>query len=323
MDLTALQQKINNYTTVISSWFTTVGKLYFDSTPQNVSVSLLDDNGNVTSKTFPNAAQFRKTVWDDVGGALGQFERKFYIDCINGADTNTGTANSPFATINKAIDTTPFGGKCTVYLMGSTDSLEPIEYVVEQNINIENKTLHLFRFNNTYTRILPSSFTDGIVNIVTGFRLYDGNLFIETGGGFITLGSVPKIDSNKSWSWSASGLVNCGGSINNVYIGGYPKNGSAIKIKDGESNLIAGFLRDGKLSQINLSLYEIGIDMDKSVQTNKLISLYSSAGLINFTKYNLSINALDGNGLSILDLFSGVIFDTNGLPRNINTNSVL
>jgi hypothetical protein len=57
MDLAALQLKINNYTTVISSWVRNIGKIYFDSAPADVTVQLIDDDGNIKESTIPNRAK--------------------------------------------------------------------------------------------------------------------------------------------------------------------------------------------------------------------------------------------------------------------------
>jgi len=117
MDLNDLQQKINNYITVVSSWVRNVGKMYFSSTAEDVTVQMIDDNGNVVDTTLPNVAQFRKRVWDDVGGALGQFYRVFYVDEDIGDDNNDGLSpDNPFATIRKAISSIPYGGTARVKL---------------------------------------------------------------------------------------------------------------------------------------------------------------------------------------------------------------
>jgi len=116
MDLAALQEKINNYITVVSSWVRNVGKLYFSGTAEDVTVQMIDDNGNVVDTTLPNVAQFRKTVWDDVGGAIGQFNRTVYVDALNGDDLNNGNSVTPFKTLSKALSVVPNGGLITIRL---------------------------------------------------------------------------------------------------------------------------------------------------------------------------------------------------------------
>jgi hypothetical protein len=59
MDLNALQQKINSYTTVVSSWVKNVGKIYFDSKPAVVKVKMLDDHGKVVDVSIPNIAKVK------------------------------------------------------------------------------------------------------------------------------------------------------------------------------------------------------------------------------------------------------------------------
>jgi len=136
MDLAALQLKINNYITVVSSWVRNVGKLYFSSTPEDVTVQLIDDNGNVVDTTLPNVAQFRKRVWDDVGGAIGQFDKTFYVNQETGDDSNSGSISSPFKTLGKAIDKTPVSGRATIHIIGSYTETNPNVYYTLKNIGV-------------------------------------------------------------------------------------------------------------------------------------------------------------------------------------------
>lgn len=138
MDLNALQQKINNYITVVSSWVRNVSKLYFSGTPENVTVDMIDDDGNLTTSTLPNVAQFRKTIWDDVGSAIGQFNKKFYVNSDNGDDSNAGSSSSPFKTIKKALDSVPVGGRGRIFLYyGKT-------YYINANADVANKVIEFY-----------------------------------------------------------------------------------------------------------------------------------------------------------------------------------
>jgi len=105
MDLGLLQQKMNSFIEVVSSWNRNVGKMYHSSTPEDVTVQLIDNNGNVIDSTMPNVAKFRKQIWDDVGGALGQIGKRVYINSVDGDDSNDGSSTvTPFKTLKKAIE---------------------------------------------------------------------------------------------------------------------------------------------------------------------------------------------------------------------------
>lgn len=49
--------------------------------------------------------------------AAPQITRVLYVDQAAGSDDNLGTTASPFRTIQRAVDVTPAGGRCEVWLM--------------------------------------------------------------------------------------------------------------------------------------------------------------------------------------------------------------
>ncbi|WP_294963820.1 hypothetical protein [Sulfurimonas sp.] len=79
MDLTALQTKINNYITVVSSWVRNIGAIYFDSVPADVTVQLIDEDGNVVDSTIPNRAKIlsdmSNTIFDKLDVDKPIFEK--------------------------------------------------------------------------------------------------------------------------------------------------------------------------------------------------------------------------------------------------------
>ena len=75
MDLNDLQKKTNNHTAVVSSWLRNVGKIYFSDVAEDVTVDMLDDDGNVVQASLPNVAKYRKTIWNDAGAAEGRLKK--------------------------------------------------------------------------------------------------------------------------------------------------------------------------------------------------------------------------------------------------------
>ena len=112
------------------NWANSVADLY-DSTPKDVEIIQKDNNGNLFTKDIANRGKFKQQLWDDVGGALGQFNRRVYVDADNGDDNNSGDSDHPFKTIDKAVDSTPIGG--TVDITLKTD------YTMNSNINIRHR----------------------------------------------------------------------------------------------------------------------------------------------------------------------------------------
>jgi len=89
----------------------------FDSVPADVEIQQKDEFGNIETRTVANRGKFQQQIWDDVGGAIGQFYRVFYVDEDIGDDNNDGlSSDNPFATIRKAISSIPYGGTARVRL---------------------------------------------------------------------------------------------------------------------------------------------------------------------------------------------------------------
>jgi len=127
LNLTDLQQKINNYVTVVADWVRNVGTLYYSGTPASVDVKLLDNNGRVVTRSMPNVAKFRRQVWDDVGAAVGQFNLTLYVDPAGGDDTATGTEADPYRTVAAAILRVPISGSARIVLLGDATLEGPLD----------------------------------------------------------------------------------------------------------------------------------------------------------------------------------------------------
>lgn len=72
-------------------------------------------------------------------------ERIYYVDAISGLDSNTGERNSPFATIKKALDSTPVGGVCTVFLL--------TDYALRTGVGVNGRYLRLSGVTDGQARV--------------------------------------------------------------------------------------------------------------------------------------------------------------------------
>jgi hypothetical protein len=80
--------------------------------------------------------------------AVPETSRGWWVDPVNGLDTNTGTnTNSPFKTIGKAMASTPSSGQCTVFLMG--------DYPMTANIPVTCAYLLVYGINAVSSGITP------------------------------------------------------------------------------------------------------------------------------------------------------------------------
>jgi len=161
---------------------------FFNPTPMNIDLPQKDENGNIITVSSPNRAMDRKTIWDDVGGALGQLDRKYYVDGVNGNDNNTGLSiNDPFKTLTKALRTGKIEGAGRLLVCILTKA----EYVIDTDIyfhknnpqiyagyDVETEGKYTIRFDNylneeTYP---DNTFTKSFVLGDSGLRIADAIL---------------------------------------------------------------------------------------------------------------------------------------------------
>jgi hypothetical protein len=160
----------------------------FDSIPKDVQVQVKDSNGNITTKTVANRGKFKKQLWDDVGGALGQFSKIFYVDAVNGDDNNNGSSAHPFKTLQKAVNSVPTGGYGNIVLNSDVD-LDFIGYIY-------NKVLH-FSLTGHKINVLndSTSMLYGFYNMGNSVFVFDGG---NNDGSTIVLPALQSDASNKT-----------------------------------------------------------------------------------------------------------------------------
>ncbi len=317
MDLNALQQKINNYITVVSSWVRNVSKLYFSGTPENVTVDMIDDNGNLTTTTLPNVAKFREQVWDDVGGAIGQFSRKIYINQETGSDNNSGNSNSPLFSLEKAFSLIPNGGHGSVYIIGN--------FILDRHAPLKNKsaTVHYnkeFRIgwyeSNGVCQCyrIPMSNSTIVMYIDTSSEQTESPILISE------FESDKPTDSGYSCLFLADEFH---GNVNITFFWrNRVQNAKLIEFKRGK--LVSGtYGASDHTGHVNLGLsgYYYG---DIVFHSGTTLADIDKCGTLGFRhKLNgISYKDENGNSLDIKNKITGVVRDSNGVPRNLLSNLV-
>jgi len=130
-----------------------------DSDPKTIEYTYKDVNGNIKTKNVENRGLFKKHIWDDVGGALGQFKRTFYVDAENGDDNNVGNYNNPFKTLYKALNSIPHGGRGVVVLLSDLElANEPTAIQIGGKIIYLKLNGHTLRKTNTDNVLYASDF---------------------------------------------------------------------------------------------------------------------------------------------------------------------
>lgn len=132
-------------------------------------------------------------------GRLANLAVAFYVNQASGLDTNPGTLVAPFKSVEKALELTPRGGICTVYLTGP--------YLMDRTIVVDGRHLEL----QSASSIKHALSFERYVEAFGGATLYRGmrNFFIQRLGSIairdLTI-VVPQIDGN--WgSYPLHGLI--------------------------------------------------------------------------------------------------------------------
>jgi hypothetical protein len=168
INITEIAQKVLDNNKNVANVFRKMYDLHYNPNPLDVPFEYIDENGNKVTTNIPNVTNFRKKLWDDVGGALGQFYKTFYVDAVNGDDNNDGSSAHPFKTLQKAVNSVPVGGYGNI-ILNSDVNLDFIKYVY-------NKILY-FQLKGYKINVLNDS-----TSMLYGFYDVGNSIFIFDGG---------------------------------------------------------------------------------------------------------------------------------------------
>ncbi|UVL65717.1 DUF1565 domain-containing protein [Pseudomonas sp. B21-031] len=143
-------------------------------------MSLESDVANLVTQTNSLLAYFqtRKAGIDAaVAAAIAaspETSRSWYVDPVNGLDTNKGTQAEPFKTINKAIAVTPPSGVCTAYVMD--------DYDMPAGIGSLNSVLILVGVakNGVRPKLKPKYITSTDANNITTTNMTGFNMYLAS-----------------------------------------------------------------------------------------------------------------------------------------------
>jgi len=314
LNLAEIQQKLDRLIQNMSEQNRRAYQIFYDPTPQDVELPQLDENGNLVNVTIPNRALIKKQMWDDVGKAVGYWYRYLWVDPVNGDDNNPGTSTAPLKTVNKAVDTVPFGGGARVYLVPSA------KYVIDSQIVAEGK--HIFISTD------PTSLANGVKATLTGLSTVVslGNSTVNTLYGIQTTGTlrfgwlnieVPSVQDStfplhplyRSIAVAAYNSKYGGGVIGFHYC--------TITTNSGFS-LIDCYNYGGKTDLLNIVLWGNKVTVNDT--STYLINTQSAATAL----YSSSNSFVDsaGNALNIVDLVGQIVKDANGVPRSVVSNLI-
>ena len=270
---------------------------YGNPTQMDVQVPQKDANGNVTIYSVPNRAKFKQQIWDDVGSALGQFNRSFYVDAVSGDDTNNGTNSSPFKTLKKAIQSIPVSGYATISLMSDITINEVIDIATPMSVKI-----HSVGTRRTIT--FPIDETKNPTYGFSGFYFYKGDIRLSFEN--VKLVSPNYTGTRILYNRSAP-LGNCG--VKDGRIVSFLFYDCAIEVNN------VPFITNPVVSQAAGNLFAVQIN-GCSITANDQPFIYAGGYPLIFTRISTTIN-------NESKMIFGITKDTNGVPRNIVSNVIL
>jgi len=277
----------------------------FDSTPADVAIQVKDSNGNVSTKTVANRGKFKQQLWDDVGGALGQLVRTFYVDSISGDDNNDGSSNNPFKTLQKASNSIPHSGFGTVFLVSDYNG----------TFNIDGKDIFLI-INNDVTFTIPQNSRCILSNC--SFTVKNNvHIIIDSGDG-------SGINGDNYAGFFVTNGEN--GFLSNP-VNFYLVNKSNDPLVVDAARCFFGSRAWGNNQNILMSLAVYNINSSGNIVLDgNILQLHNGCGSFQYTNYSGSdattVDSSD-NAVDINTKVAGIIKDTNGIPRNIQSNLTL
>ncbi|RLC45518.1 MAG: hypothetical protein DRH57_07865 [Candidatus Cloacimonadota bacterium] len=247
--------------------------------------------------------------------------RTFYVDQVNGDDSNDGSESAPFKTLQKAVSSAPAGARVHIYLKSDYEVLDSSE-----SVNIYSK--HVFIYLNGYT-LRTSINSSGSFNRL---RLVFSNkasllVFFLTGNSQIIIDD-DGYDPDKPWSGYARKLICCSAMEYPYRLGRSQLCILALHMNTDvpflviKKGVLVGF--EGGEGNFAVNGFDVGIvawnGESKAVIDDALIYMHAP---VNFHWYVQTVEDSNGNPVDIKDKIIGIVRDTNDVPRNIVSNVIL
>lgn len=304
LNLTEINQKVLRTVKMGTDLFRKAYDLHYNPTPKDVPFDYPDANGNLTTTQMPNMAKFRHQVWDDVGGALGQFSPTYYVDHANGDDNNSGSSSAPFKTIKKAVDSAPAMSVITIVLKGTG-------HVVDANILGRFSKVEIYGDTTVAggkSKIIFKAYTSNNYNFLYGFDQTTSVSFLNCEIDFDLSGD------NGSYPYSAERNV--------------------VRYSKQRATVVGIHLYKTKVNLPNNDKYRLAVATSSS-QAGIALSMYlteihsASANnmLVKIGGATLTLVAYSttytGEITTLEPLIAGIVKDGNGVPRNVLSNVVI
>jgi hypothetical protein len=307
LNLEELQQKVDRVLSNSDEAVRALTKLATDTNP--VPIQIYDINGNLQTYEVETIPMQQQKIDSFITGAettiKGWWNRTFYVDQVNGDDSNDGSSDAPFKTLQKAFDSIPIGGKGTVILLNNYDTGLDTS---SPTITLKTISLNL----NGYKLISNRSI------VVNGSKVYV--LIIGTS----QIEAIPY----DNWGWYPGVFQTNDHEVNSNH---FTSEVHVVSLKSSANPLVIGTNRTlfgvrgwGRLDTLICSYTSIySEDGVKNIFDGHLVSALGN-GVITLGYYSgLPREDSEGNSRELVagDLIKGVIFDADtNVPINFVTH---
>jgi len=318
-----LNKVLHNYAEFADKYYK-----FFTGPAQDVPVEYYDINGNKKQIAIPSVAKLRDRFISDINSAM---YKEIYVDAENGSDeTGDGSSSAPFKTLQKAIDSIPYGAYAIIYVQGDYTMTEDNIYVINQYIWIN------FIGGKLYLKPILRNCCNHKYKGVTRFQVIHSHVGLSFGEnnnvGIEIIDSYPE-----GWDDAIDHTNGCSvfglyyASLDITFYKSSSNNNILLKIPQ-DFNLFStngpsswGYNEHTSKVTFGLAAYNTPPGT-KVILDGKLgtITTVSSAVLELAVYLDSTLQVIDsqGNPVDIKTKVAGIIKDSNGTPRNVISNIV-
>jgi hypothetical protein len=286
--------------------------VYLNPNPQTVAI--YGPDGQVVN-SVPNLAKWRQIVWED---ALSAMTKTIYINQRDGSDENDGTSSSPVRTINEAIKRIPAGGWGILNIQG--------DYKISEPILVEGKNLTIIPRGELRLgyRIHGDTYYQS-----TGFVLRNSNLLIVLDSdieGRIFLEDIPNDKPSTPYNGFITVHENCNIGSGYIYLRIKKDDYTPIRIGQGQQlfSILEWSYNRPSFATFGIAGHYSGTNREVIINSNNAFIAnlqYAPSGL--YINYDPGFKDESGNAVDPAEKVTGLVKDSNGVPRNVISNLVL
>ena len=294
MNLTELQQKVDRLIQNIAEQNRRAYQIFYDPNPQDVILPQLDENGNLVNVTIPNRAKIKAEIDNFINDAKQKIETGFdvvcFIDPQNGSDDNDGSITAPFRSFKK-IDA-PYGAKILIHLFGDIE--------IDSDIYLNGRDIEVIAPTEVNITFLSKSYAG-----YESFYWLQARKVRFNGNVNLIADSNPATDNDSD---TYAYLIDCD---EFEFTSGKIDLGSKRNVR-----LLRSYWTTSGLLKTVFKNTILHFDLDLNQKIIRL-DTYRPINLI-FSASSLTLP----QDYTVADMLSGIIKDTNGIPRNILSNII-